>query len=140
MNPADSRRRLGGATRIMLVLAASLTGLALLIGISDNPLGIGLLYAAGIALVLAGTHRWRDPKRYGLLLVLSVVGFVLNVVIHNFSEVGAERIAHLPVLAGILGGISVVTFMIAVIVCPMGGLVGAVGGIVSALTRERSPA
>jgi hypothetical protein len=128
------------ATLALLVLTAALTVMAAVVGVADNPPGIALLYAGGVTLILAGTHRWRSPKRFGTLLVVSAVGFVLNVLVHNFSEVGAEMIAHLPVLASMLMGISIVTFFLAVIVCPVGGLVGAVGGIVTSVIRLRRPA
>ena len=127
-------------TLSLLALTAALTLLAIKVGVADNPPGIALLYGGGISLVLAGTHRWRSPKRFGTLLVASAAGFVLNVLVHNFSEVGAEMIAHLPVLAGMLWGISIVTFVLAVIVCPMGGLVGAVGGIITSVIHFRRPA
>jgi hypothetical protein len=139
-NPTSNRRRTPGkGTLTLLAVTAVLTGLALWVGISDNPPGIVLLYGAGVSLVLSGTHRWRSPKRFGFLLGASGVGFVLNVLIHNFSEVGAERITHLPVLAALLTAVSVVSFLLAIIVCPMGGLVGTIGGIATLVTgRDRT--
>jgi hypothetical protein len=122
----------------LLALTAVLTAAALIVGFSENPPGIALLYAAGVTLVLAGTHHWRSPRRFGLLLIGSVAGFFITVVIHNFAEVGAERIAHLPVLATILSIISVAGFFLAVIVFPMGGIVGALGTVFSALFRVRA--
>jgi len=128
-----THRRPAKGTVILLVAGAAFIGLASIVGVSDNPPGIVLLYLAGITIVLAGTHRWRNPRSFGLLLIASAVGFVLNVLIHNFSEVGAVRIAQFPVLAALLGGVSVVTFFLGVIVCPMGGVVGVLGGIVTGL-------
>ena len=126
-------------TVTLLLVTAVLTAAALWVGISDNPPGIALLYGAGATLVLAGTHQWRNPKSFVVLLGASAIGFVLSVLIHNFSEVGAERIAHLPVLAAVLTAISVVSFFLAVIVCPMGGLVGTVGGIATLFTGRDRP-
>ncbi len=109
-----------GAT-VVLAVAASL------VGISDNLPGAVLLYGAGLTFALAIAHRWRTPRKFGLLLLASVVGFFILVVIHNFAEVGADRISNLPALAFVLSAISVIGFIAAVIVCPMTGLVGAIG-------------
>jgi len=106
------------------------------VGISDNLPGIALLYGAGLTLVLAVTHRWKNPRKYGLLLLGGVVGFFVLAAIHNFAEVGADRIAPVPVIPMILSAISVVGFLAALIVCPMACLVGAVGGVV---TLKKSP-
>jgi hypothetical protein len=67
------------------------------------------------------------------------VGFFLMAVIHNFAEVGAERIPNLPVLAFLLTAISVVGFMAAVIVCPAAWVVGFLGWVATALGRKPTP-
>jgi hypothetical protein len=109
-----------GATVILVVAAA-------LVGIADNPPGVALLYLAGLSGVLAVAHRWKTPKKFGFLLLMAVLGFFIMVVVHNFAEVGAEKIPHLPVLAFLLTAVSVIGFLAAVIVCPMAGLVGFFG-------------
>ena len=114
----------------LLGLTAILVAAASIVGISDNLPGALLLYGAGLTLVLAGVHRWRDPRRFITLFAICAVGFFVMVVVHNFAEVGAERIAHLPLLAMVLSGISVIGFILAVILCPMGGLVGLAGSII----------
>ena len=53
----------------------------------------------GVGAGLAVTHRWRSPIRFAYLLAGAVIGFFVMAAIHNFAEVGAERISHLPVLA-----------------------------------------
>lgn len=115
----------------LLGATAVLTAAALLVGIADNLPGIALLYGAGLTLVLSVTHRWRSRKKFGRLLLGAVVGFVLLGVVHNFAEVGAHRIPHLPVISPALTGVGVVAFLAALIVCPMAGLVGAVGWVVN---------
>jgi MFS family permease len=112
-----------------------LTAAALVVGISDNPPGIALLYGAALTLVLAGTHGWRSPQKFALLLVGALLGFFVLAVIHNFAEVGAHRIAQIPVLPLILTVISVVGFIAALIVCPMAALVGAVGCVANLKRR-----
>ena len=108
---------------------------ALLVGISDNPPGIILLYCAALALVLAWARGWRQPRRFGVLFGASIVAFFVMAAIHNFAEVGAHRIAHLPVLSGALAAVSGVGFLLAIFVCPMGALVGLVGGLVTAVRK-----
>lgn len=131
--------RAGRTTIGLLAAAAALTVAALGVGVSDNPPGIALLYGAGLTLVLAFSHRWRNPRSFVILLLVSVAGFFLTAVIHNFAEVGAQRIPDLPALAAILSGISVVGFILAVVICPAGCVVGAVGGLVTAFNSGRRP-
>lgn len=113
----------------MLGATAVLTAAALGVGVADNVPGIVLLYGAGLTLVLAVTHRWRASKKFGRLFLGAVVGFVLLAAVHNFAEVGAHRLAHVPVISAALTVVSVVAFLAALIVCPMTGLVGVVGGL-----------
>ena len=112
-----------------------MVGLA--VGIPDNPPGILLSYLSSLALVLAVTHRWKDPRRFGILFLACAVGFVVLVVIHNFSEVGSEMISHIPVLAVSLSTVSVISFLLALFVCPWGCVVGAIGGIHAVDSRRR---
>jgi hypothetical protein len=126
---SPSRFRLPTSTLLLLGATLILAIAASLVGISDNPPGIALLYGAGLTFALAIAHRWASPKKFGLLFLGSLVGFFIMVVIHNFAEVGAHRISNLPVLAFLLSAISVIGFIAAVIICPMTGLVGAIGWI-----------
>jgi hypothetical protein len=131
---ADQTTSSSRSKRITLGLlggTAVLTASALGVGISDNLPGIALLYCAGLTLVLAATHRWRGPKKFGLLFLGAVVGFFVLAAVHNFAEVGAHRISDIPVVPLVLTVISVVGFLAALIICPMAGLVGAVGWVVN---------
>jgi len=129
--------RLRKTTLWFLMAAVVLTGAASLVGIADNLPGIALLYSAGLALVLAVAHRWKSPHRFGFLILGAVVGFILMVVVHNFAEVGADRLSHLPALAFILSAFSVVGFILAVIVCPVAGAVGALGFVATLDKRAK---
>lgn len=131
-----SRLKPRGSTLGFLGATAILTLGASLVGISDNLPGILLLYGAGICLVLAITHRWRSPNKFGFLLGGSIIGFFIMVVVHNFAEVGAERIAHLPAMALFLSAISVVGFITAVILCPAAVAVGLIGFSASLTTKK----
>ena len=131
-----SRLKPRGSTLGFLSATAILTLAASLVGIADNPPGIILLYGAGVCLVLALAHRWRTPSKFGLLLGGSIVGFFITVMIHNFAEVGADRIAHLPVIALTLSAVSVVGFVLAVIICPAAVAVSLVGLSTSLTTKK----
>ena len=129
--------RLHRSTIWFLIAAVILTIAASLVGIADNLPGIALLYSAGLALVLAVSHRWKRPDRFGFLFLAAVVGFFVMVVVHNFAEVGADRLSHLPALALLLSAFSVVGFITAVIICPVAGVVGVLG-FVTKLDKKRA--
>ena len=137
---SPTRLRIRKTTFGFLGAAVVLAAAGLIVGISDNPPGIILLYLSSLALVLAVTHGWKDPRRFGVLFLSCVVGFVVLVVIHNFSEVGADRISHMPVLAVALSAVSVISFLLALFVCPWGCVVGAIGGIHAVDSRRRGEA
>ena len=124
-----SRFKLRGTTLSFLTATAVLTAAAFFVGVADNLPGVLLLYSAGLTLVLAVTHRWKNPKNYGFLLLAAVLGFFFMVVLHNFAEVGAERIPDMPVLAFLLTSVSVIGFILALFVCPMAGIVGFFGWV-----------
>ena len=110
---------------------------ALLVGVADNLPGLVLCYVAATAFILALVHTWRSAKRYLILLVASLLGFLLTVVLHNLfyalSEVASEYVG----LVQVLGLLEVAFFLVAVLVCPPGALVGAVGAVVTAILRAR---
>jgi hypothetical protein len=135
---SPSRFRLHTSTLLFLGATVILAIAASLVGISDNPPGIALLYGAGLTIALAIAHRWESPQKFGLLFLGSLVGFFIMVVIHNFAEVGADRIANLPALAFLLSAISVIGFIAALVVCPMTGLVGAIGWIATLGKQEKT--
>ncbi len=137
---ATPRRGSRKSTAFFLIATGILTLAALVVGVSDNPPGIALLYSAGLMSVLAIAHRWRQPRRFGILFLGAIVSFFIMAMLHNFAEVGADRISHLPGLAVVLSGISVIGFVAAVIVCPMAGAVGAVGMVATAGRQLRKGA
>ena len=110
-----------------------------LVGISDNPPGIFLAFAAAAAFILAIVHPWRSARSYGLLLGASVVGLVVLAVLHNvFEGVGSQP--QVPALfRTLLQGLGVATFLIAVLVCPPAIVVSIIGTIVMRIRRPRRP-
>jgi len=102
---------------------------AVIVGVNDNPPGLLLCYIAVTALILAFVHGWRQTRRYLLLLGASAVGFPVFVVLHNLLY-GLGMIAgDVAVLAQILGALEVAFFLAAVMLCPPGFLIGAIGSV-----------
>jgi hypothetical protein len=124
-------------TLALLVVGCVFLAAALVIGIGDNPPGLVLVYLAVSAWILAFAHRWRRVKSFLILLAASLVGFPLSVVLHNVFYALAEVASSIVGLSQALGFLEVVFFLIAVLVCPPGILIGAVGSIVVAFLRFR---
>lgn len=107
----------------------------LIVGISDNPPGIALVYGGIICLILAAVCRWRRPKSFFLLFVLSALGFIVFVILHNvFYAIG--EYTDMSWLKSLMEGLHVGAFLIALLLCPAGVLVGLVGWI-AVLIRTR---
>lgn len=129
--------RLKWPTALLLVFGGGALIAAFLIGVSDNLPGLALVYAAVTAFLLAWAHTWRSLKRFLVLLGLSLLGFPLAVVLHNLFYALAELAAEFAGLAWVLGMLEVAFFLVAILVCPPGILVGAVGSVVLAIHRFR---
>jgi hypothetical protein len=76
-------------------------------------------------------------KRFFLLAGASSAGFFLAILLHNAFYALAEASANIPVLGALLEFLHVIFFFIAVPVCPLGFLVGAVGAIVVGAKNRR---
>ena len=101
---------------------------ALIVGIDDNVPGIILLFISSILLVLAFTHNWNRPKPYVLLIIFSLVGFVVSAILHNvFEAIGGEG-----TFFGIVGALF---FLVALILCPAGLLMGIIGSIIKSFSK-----
>lgn len=87
---------------------------------------------SGLGLVVT-TFREKisgKAKIFHLLAGFSAVGFVLGVILHNVFYALAMLAEGMEVLNAILGFLEVAFFLIAVVLCPIGLLVGVVGTIV----------
>ena len=130
-----------GGRKVSLIFFAAgivLTALSLAVGISDNPTGIFLLYTGITLLMLGFVHRWRSVKRFLMLTGISLAGFVLFAVAHNGMYAFGVMTADIAVLRQILGIFGGIFFLIAVILCPVGILVGGVGSIITLISGKLS--
>ena len=130
-----------GHGRISLFLyltGAVITGASFIMGISDNLPGILLLYA-GLTVILIGiVLPWRNVKRFLLLFGVSFAGFFIFVVLHNGMYAFGIKSAGITFLRQIFGVLGGVFFLIAVILCPVGIVVGIIGSTVTfILSRKR---
>ncbi len=107
---------------------------AFIVGVSDNLPGLMLCYAATISIILAFIHSWRRTKYFFILLCASLVGFVVFVVLHNVFYGLARMAADIVVLDRLLEFFHAVFFLIAILVCPAGLLIGVVGSAVTIIT------
>lgn len=124
-------------TLALLAAGCVFLAAALVIGIGDNPPGLVLVYLAVSAWIVAFAHRWRRVKSFLILLVASLLGFPLFAVLHNVFYALAVVASDVAGLSQALEFLEVVFFLIGVLVCPPGVLIGAVGSVVLALSRRR---
>lgn len=129
--------RLGIRTALVAMGCVAIAG-ALVVGISDNPPGIALVYGGLVCLVLAAVCRWRRPRSFVLLLAASALGFVVFAILHNLLY-GLATMVDLAWLEGTLQVLHVAAFLIALLLCPVGVLVGLVGWVAAVFRSRREP-
>ncbi|MEN8120780.1 MAG: hypothetical protein ABFS35_10555 [Bacteroidota bacterium] len=119
------------ATGILLMIVA------LIFGISDNPPGIILAFISICAITLAFVHHWTKLKKFLVLLIGSVLGFPVFAVLHNLFYGLAIMAKDIIVVKQILEILDVSSFLIAIFLCPVGIIVGAIGSIVLAIKNKK---
>ena len=123
---------------IFLVIGSILLIGALVIGISDNPPGIALLYISVVALILAFVHRWRKVKNFLILAFASIIGLLVFAILHNLFEALGEM-TDIMLLSQLIKFLSVSSFFIALLICPVGLLIGFAGGTVLYFKNKKRP-
>jgi len=108
----------------------------LIVGISDNPPGIALVYGGIICLVLAAVCRWRRPKSFLLLFAFSAAGFIVFAVLHNVFYAVGESV-DISWVQSLMEALHVGAFLIALLLCPAGIVVGLVGWIAILIRTRR---
>ena len=127
-------------TIILLAACAASLAVAFLIGISDNPPGLLLCYLSVTAFILAFVHTWRKVKYFLVLTGASLIGFFLFAVLHNVFYGLGQMAADLVVLKYLLDSLNVVSFLVAILLCPAGLLLGAIGSVIMYLKQRKIPA
>jgi hypothetical protein len=125
-----------GLRGALVVIGCVAIAVGWIVGIDDNLPMITLVFGGIICLILAAVCRWRRPKSFFLLFVLSALGFVVFAVLHNVLHV-IDDMTTISWVKAILEGLDVASFFIALLVCPAGVVVGLPGWIIW-LIRSRS--
>jgi len=121
------------SNRAKTMISLGICGLAIIgaviVGVDDNPPGLALAYVAAACFIFAFVHSWRSARKFGLLALASLVGFLIFVFIHNVFEVSAYPISP-GLVKSVVEGISVAAFLLAVLISPAGFAVGLMGMVV----------
>lgn len=98
-----------------------------------------VFFLLGLALVFLAI-KTKIKGKYGKFLILtgaSSVGFFVSVLLHNFLYGLGVITRDIAILHYSFEFLHAVFFIIAVIVCPLGFLVGAIGSIVTSSKRKK---
>jgi hypothetical protein len=120
---------------IFLGLFAFFAILSAIVGISDNPPGIALAFLSTTSFILGFVHHWKTSKRFLYLLLGSFVGFIVTGFLHNVFE-GIGSTMGNPILQGVFNVVGAALFLIAILLCPPGILIGAIGAIAMFIKRK----
>ncbi|MEN8125377.1 MAG: hypothetical protein ABFR32_09615 [Bacteroidota bacterium] len=114
----------------LITLGIILIIIAFIVGISDNLPGISLLMFGVGSILFAFIHTWKKPKKFLILLLVSVIGFIGSVLFHNMFDAFAEMNKETMIIHNILNFFSVVFFFLGVIIFPVTAIVGIGGTII----------
>lgn len=117
-------------TFIFFIIGCLLLIMAFIIGIEDNLPGILLLYFGTISLILTFVHKWREFKKFKILTLISIIGIPVFVVLYNLLYGLSKMSAEIILLSSFLNLLSGLSFLLAIIVCPAGLLIGLVGAVI----------
>jgi hypothetical protein len=127
-------------TIVLLIYGIVSIASGLIKGIDDNPPGIILLYLGIISLMVMFVRHWRSAKKFLIFSVSSIIGFIVFAILHNVMYGLHKIVGNIIVLSQLLVFLDVSSFLLAVIICPPGVLVGAVGTMVYLFKGRRNPA
>ena len=123
--PRNSTKTLG------LLVVCCLSAIAsAVIGIDDNPPGILLALLAAIAFVLAFTHPWRRARKFMLLFLAAVLGFVLFIILNIVSDSIVQNPATSGSLQNLIQSPAIDALnLILAMICTAAFIVGIVGSV-----------
>ena len=137
MLEAFSTPRNRNRTFILFAICGVLAAAAATLGSDDNmPLGPLVALVSASAFVVAFAHPWRTSKQFLRLAGASFLGFFVFAILHNVFGAVASMAGVSGLVHNLLGGAGVAFFFVAILLCPSGLLVGAVGAVVMS-RRER---
>jgi len=122
-------------TLILLLTGILFIVIGSLISISDNPPGIIVMFIGIIMMFFVFFHFWRSSKPYLILLVVSLAGGIVFAILHNLFDALAGNWSDIAVIPQILEGFATGSFLIAVLLCPVGIFVGFLGAILTCFLK-----
>lgn len=75
-------------------------------------------------------------KKYLLLTGISSAGFLISVILHNLIYGLSVISSHITVLHYLMEALHIAFFIIAIFVCPIGFLVGVIGGMIFFVKKQ----
>ena len=130
-----STKRSRKVTLLWIAICCGCLIAAFIVGISDNLPGLTLCYIASVSVIIAFVHSWRRIKYFSILLIASLIGFFVFVVLHNVFYGLGQMAADINILRQLLDFLHAVFFLIALLICPAGILVGVVGGTAATIAH-----
>ncbi len=76
-------------------------------------------------------------RKFLLLIGVSATGFFVFALLHNFMSPLEKITEDIFILSYLIQGLSVIFFLLAVLICPIGFLVGLVGSIVLLIKKRQ---
>lgn len=125
-------------TSVLIGLALIAVSLSLILEIEDNPAGITVIYIGVMSLILSMTYIWSLKKAFLILALISAIGFPFFIVLHNIFFGIAELTTHIKLVSELTYFLDTVSFLIAMLICPPGVLVGLVGTLFLFIKERRS--
>ena len=128
-------------TFVLLAVCGLLAIAAAAVGVDDNLPGVLLAFLAATAFVLAFVHPWRTAKKFVLLLLAAVLGFVLYIALNIVLDTAAQDPATAGALRHLLQSpvVEALSVIIAIL-CPAAFIVGAVGSVAMFIRNRHRPA
>ena len=127
-------------TVILLAVCGLLAIAAAVVGVDDNLPGVLLAFLAATAFVLAFVHPWRTAKKFVLLLLASVLGFVLYIILNIILDTAVQDPATAGALQDLLQSpVADALSIIIAMLCPAAFIVGAVGSVAMFMRNRRRP-
>jgi len=125
-------------TLLLLAICGLLAITAVVVGIDDNLPGVLLAFLAAIAFVLAFVYPWRTARKFIVLILGSIVGFVLFIILNIILDKVVQNPATPGKLQYLLQSpaIEAISIIIAMI-CSAAFIVGVIGSIAMFIRNRR---
>jgi hypothetical protein len=126
-------RRTAGWTIALLAVAGGMGALSQWVWNPDGPnwFGLSLFYLSALFLVIALIYPWRRPRCFARLGLWSLVGIPVFAILHNVFYALGMLSENVPLLPVVFEGLHAAAFLVALLLCPAGVVVGLVGWIVT---------